>query len=70
VSSTAVRGIPFNNTPGNLSPDSWVVSGTANAADVTVPNLASSALYVSASIQQGASPSATMSLTAASVYVE
>jgi hypothetical protein len=39
-------------------------------APTTVPNMGSTALYASVSVQQGASPTATMTLTGAWVYVE
>jgi len=54
----------------HASPD--VLNNGSNSPDaaVVVPSMADHALYVSATMQQGASPSATMSLERAWIYVE
>ncbi len=66
--NTALQPIYFGSLA--VSPDAMLGSNTAPIAPVSVPDMSASALYVSASVQQGGSPSSTVSLARAWIYVE
>jgi len=71
VSNTAIRswagisGITAIQTPFGTGSQN-----AAEAADFTVPSLSANAFWVSATIQQSGTPTATMSLSSLSIYVE
>jgi hypothetical protein len=52
------------------TPDTQAASGNAVSSPTTVPDMTATDRYVSATVQQGASPSSTVSLERASIYVE
>lgn len=71
LSPAGTTGLLATNFPtASASPDAQGGSNTASSAAITVPDMSSNSLYVSATVTQGASPTATISLERAWIYVE
>lgn len=69
VSDTALR-IDTINSGTALSPDVQNNTTSASTADIAVPSLSATGLYVSVSVTPGAAPTAFPTLHLASIYVE